>query len=94
MPLKQKHNQLRIIIAGGGTGGHIFPAIAVAQAIQVLAPTAAILFVGALGKMEMDKIPKAGYAIKGITIAGYNRSNLFKNILLRIIIDFFSIFNF
>jgi UDP-N-acetylglucosamine--N-acetylmuramyl-(pentapeptide) pyrophosphoryl-undecaprenol N-acetylglucosamine transferase len=82
MPLKQKHNQLRIIIAGGGTGGHIFPAIAVAQAIQVLAPTAAILFVGALGKMEMDKIPKAGYAIKGITIAGYNRSNLFKNILL------------
>ena len=82
MPLNQKHNQLRIIIAGGGTGGHIFPAIAVAQAIQILAPNAAILFVGALGKMEMDKIPKAGYAIKGITIAGYNRSNFFKNVLL------------
>ncbi len=82
MSLKQKHNQLRIIIAGGGTGGHIFPAIAVAQAIQVLAPSASILFVGALGKMEMEKIPKAGYAIKGITIAGYNRSNFFKNILL------------
>ncbi len=82
MSLSQPNKQLRIIIAGGGTGGHIFPAIAVAQAIQILAPNAAILFVGALGKMEMDKIPKAGYAIKGITIAGYNRSNYFKNIIL------------
>ena len=82
MSLSQPNKQLRIIIAGGGTGGHIFPAIAVAQAIQALAPNAAILFVGALGKMEMEKIPKAGYAIKGITIAGLNRTNYFKNILL------------
>jgi UDP-N-acetylglucosamine--N-acetylmuramyl-(pentapeptide) pyrophosphoryl-undecaprenol N-acetylglucosamine transferase len=82
MSLNQPNKQLRIIIAGGGTGGHIFPAIAVAQAIQALAPNAAILFVGALGKMEMEKIPKAGYAIKGITIAGFNRSNYFKNISL------------
>ena len=82
MSLNQPNKQLRIIIAGGGTGGHIFPAIAVAEAIQVLMPEAAILFVGALGKMEMEKIPKAGYTIKGITIAGFNRSNYFKNISL------------
>ena len=82
MSLKQKHNTLRIIIAGGGTGGHIFPAIAVAQAIKALAPDAAILFVGALGKMEMEKVPQAGFEIKGITIAGFNRSQLLKNISL------------
>ncbi|MEK0423675.1 MAG: undecaprenyldiphospho-muramoylpentapeptide beta-N-acetylglucosaminyltransferase [Bacteroidota bacterium] len=71
--------QLRIIIAGGGTGGHIFPAIAVAQAIQKIQPNAAILFVGAKGKMEMEKVPQAGYDIKGLTIAGLNRSNIFSN---------------
>jgi UDP-N-acetylglucosamine--N-acetylmuramyl-(pentapeptide) pyrophosphoryl-undecaprenol N-acetylglucosamine transferase len=72
-------NQLRIIIAGGGTGGHIFPAIAVAQAIHKLQPNAAILFVGAKGKMEMQKVPQAGFKIKGLTIAGLDRSNMFKN---------------
>ena len=72
-------NQLRIIIAGGGTGGHIFPAIAVAQAIQKLQPDAAILFVGAKGKMEMEKVPQAGFEIIGLTIAGLNRSNFLKN---------------
>lgn len=82
MSLKQNHNLLRIIIAGGGTGGHIFPAIAVAQAIKKLAPHSAILFVGALGKMEMEKVPQAGFDIKGITIAGYNRTLLLKNISL------------
>lgn len=76
--------QLRIIIAGGGTGGHIFPAIAVAQAIQKIQPNAAILFVGARGKMEMEKVPQAGYTIKGLTIAGLNRTNLFKNLSLPI----------
>ena len=82
MSLNQKHNTLRIIIAGGGTGGHIFPAIAVAQAIKALAPNTVILFVGALGKMEMEKVPQAGFEIKGITIAGFNRAQLFKNITL------------
>jgi UDP-N-acetylglucosamine--N-acetylmuramyl-(pentapeptide) pyrophosphoryl-undecaprenol N-acetylglucosamine transferase len=93
MSLKQKHNTLRIIIAGGGTGGHIFPAIAVAQAIKALAPDAAILFVGALGKMEMEKVPQAGFQIKGITIAGFNRSQLFKNITLpwKLVKSFFQV---
>ena len=72
-------NPIRIIIAGGGTGGHIFPAIAVAQAIVKLEPNAAILFVGAKGKMEMEKVPQAGYEIIGLNIAGLNRSNIFKN---------------
>ena len=78
----QAHTPLRIIIAGGGTGGHIFPAIAVAQAIQKLQPDAAILFVGAQGKMEMEKVPQAGYQIIGLTIAGFNRQNIFKNLIL------------
>jgi UDP-N-acetylglucosamine--N-acetylmuramyl-(pentapeptide) pyrophosphoryl-undecaprenol N-acetylglucosamine transferase len=78
----QAHTPLRIIIAGGGTGGHIFPAIAVAQAIQKLQPDAKILFVGAQGKMEMEKVPQAGYQIVGLTIAGFNRQNIFKNLTL------------
>lgn len=72
----------RIIIAGGGTGGHIFPAIAIANAIKKLAPDTMFLFIGALGKMEMEKVPQAGYTIEGLDIAGFNRSNLFKNISL------------
>ncbi|MCF8288967.1 MAG: glycosyltransferase, partial [Chitinophagaceae bacterium] len=76
------HTPLRIIIAGGGTGGHIFPAIAVAQAIQRLQPDATILFVGAQGKMEMEKVPQAGYQIVGLTIAGFNRQHIFKNLTL------------
>jgi UDP-N-acetylglucosamine--N-acetylmuramyl-(pentapeptide) pyrophosphoryl-undecaprenol N-acetylglucosamine transferase len=76
------HTPLRIIIAGGGTGGHIFPAIAVAQAIHKLQPDASILFVGAQGKMEMEKVPQAGYQIVGLTIAGFNRQNIFKNLTL------------
>jgi UDP-N-acetylglucosamine--N-acetylmuramyl-(pentapeptide) pyrophosphoryl-undecaprenol N-acetylglucosamine transferase len=78
----QAHTPLRMIIAGGGTGGHIFPAIAVAQAIQRLQPDAVILFVGAQGKMEMEKVPQAGYQIVGLTIAGFNRQNIFKNLTL------------
>lgn len=70
----------RIIIAGGGTGGHIFPAVAIAHALRRLQPAIEILFVGARGKMEMEKVPQAGYNIKGLDIAGFNRSSLIKNI--------------
>ncbi len=70
----------RIIIAGGGTGGHIFPAIAIANAIKALAPESKFLFIGAKGKMEMEKVPQAGYEIKGIDISGFNRSSLIKNL--------------
>ena len=70
----------RFLIAGGGTGGHIFPAIAIANALKVALPNAEFLFIGANGKMEMEKIPQAGYAIKGIDIAGFNRSSVVKNL--------------
>jgi len=68
-----------IIIAGGGTGGHIYPAIAIANAILKQQPQTEILFVGAKGKMEMEKIPQAGFKIEGLDIAGFNRSSLIKN---------------
>jgi UDP-N-acetylglucosamine--N-acetylmuramyl-(pentapeptide) pyrophosphoryl-undecaprenol N-acetylglucosamine transferase len=70
----------RIIIAGGGTGGHIFPAIAIANALKKIDPAIEILFVGAKGRMEMEKVPQAGYTIEGLDIAGFNRSSLIKNI--------------
>ena len=72
----------RILIAGGGTGGHIFPALAIAGAIKKLEPSAAILFVGAKGKMEMEKVPQAGYSIVGLDIVGFDRSSLTKNVAL------------
>jgi len=72
----------RIIIAGGGTGGHIFPAIAIANALRKADNAIEILFVGAKGKMEMEKVPQAGYKIEGLDIAGFNRSSLIKNISL------------
>ena len=65
--------ELRVIISGGGTGGHIFPAISIANAIKEARPDAQILFVGALGKMEMEKVPAAGYQIKGIPARGLKR---------------------
>ncbi|MBK8952318.1 MAG: undecaprenyldiphospho-muramoylpentapeptide beta-N-acetylglucosaminyltransferase [Chitinophagaceae bacterium] len=70
----------KIIIAGGGTGGHIFPAIAIANALRNNDKEIEILFIGAKGKMEMEKVPQAGYKIEGIDIAGFNRSSLIKNI--------------
>lgn len=74
------NNELRIIISGGGTGGHIFPAISIANAIKAKHPDAKILFVGALGKMEMQRVPDAGYDIKGLPICGFDRKHLLKNI--------------
>jgi UDP-N-acetylglucosamine--N-acetylmuramyl-(pentapeptide) pyrophosphoryl-undecaprenol N-acetylglucosamine transferase len=70
----------RIIIAGGGTGGHIFPAIAIANALKKIDGSIEILFVGAKGRMEMEKVPQAGYQIEGLDITGFNRSSLIKNI--------------
>lgn len=71
---------LRIIVSGGGTGGHIFPAISIANAIKEMRPDTEILFVGAEGRMEMQRVPAAGYPIKGLPVAGFDRKNLFKNI--------------
>jgi UDP-N-acetylglucosamine--N-acetylmuramyl-(pentapeptide) pyrophosphoryl-undecaprenol N-acetylglucosamine transferase len=84
---------MKLIIAGGGTGGHIFPAIAIANALRKLDPTIEILFVGAKGKMEMEKVPQAGYPIEGLDIAGFNRSSLLKNIWLpfKLIKSFFQV---
>ena len=72
----------RIIIAGGGTGGHIFPALAIAHAIRNQAPDSRFLFVGALGRMEMEKVPEAGFRIIGLDIAGFDRQHFWKNISL------------
>lgn len=71
---------VKLIISGGGTGGHIFPAIAIANAIRALKPDADILFVGAEGKMEMEKVPAAGYRIIGLPVAGFQRKLTFKNV--------------
>ncbi|GHU95600.1 UDP-N-acetylglucosamine--N-acetylmuramyl-(pentapeptide) pyrophosphoryl-undecaprenol N-acetylglucosamine transferase [Bacteroidia bacterium] len=71
-----------IIISGGGTGGHIFPAISIARALQDAGKSIQILFVGAEGRMEMEKVPAAGYAIKGLPIAGIQRNALWKNVKL------------
>ena len=69
----------RIIISGGGTGGHIFPAISIANALRQLRPKAEILFVGAEGRMEMQRVPDAGYRIIGLPVAGFDRQHLWKN---------------
>ena len=76
----EKQSQLRVIISGGGTGGHIFPAVSIANAVKQLRPDAQILFVGALGRMEMQRVPAAGYEIKGLPICGFDRKHLLKNI--------------
>jgi UDP-N-acetylglucosamine--N-acetylmuramyl-(pentapeptide) pyrophosphoryl-undecaprenol N-acetylglucosamine transferase len=71
---------LRVIISGGGTGGHIFPAVSIANAIKAKYPDALIQFVGALGRMEMQRVPAAGYPIEGLPICGFDRKHLLKNI--------------
>ena len=71
---------IRIIISGGGTGGHLFPAIAIANALKRLEPEAEILFVGATGRMEMQRVPEAGYEITGLPVAGFVRGLSLKNI--------------
>ncbi len=83
----------KVIIAGGGTGGHIFPAISIANALKKIEPSIDILFIGAKGKMEMEKVPQAGYPIEGLDIAGFNRSSLIKNIGLpfKLIKSFFQV---
>ncbi|WP_209388696.1 undecaprenyldiphospho-muramoylpentapeptide beta-N-acetylglucosaminyltransferase [Chryseobacterium sp. RR2-3-20] len=74
------NKKLKVLLSGGGTGGHIFPAIAIADEIKRRFPDAEFLFIGANGKMEMEKVPQAGYKIEGLNIAGFDRGNLLKNI--------------
>ena len=71
---------MRYLISGGGTGGHIFPAVSIANALKELDPEAEILFVGALGRMEMERVPQAGYQIVGLPVRGFNRAKPWKNI--------------
>lgn len=78
---------MRYLISGGGTGGHIFPAVSIANALKELDPQADILFVGALGRMEMTRVPEAGYQIIGLPVRGFNRSQPWKNI--SVLIDLF-----
>lgn len=68
------------MITGGGTGGHVFPAIAIADAIKKVLPETEFLFVGAVGKMEMERVPKAGYPIEGLNVAGFQRSMSLRNL--------------
>ncbi|MDE6343729.1 MAG: glycosyltransferase, partial [Muribaculaceae bacterium] len=70
---------MKYMISGGGTGGHIFPAIAIADAISRLDSKAEFLFVGAMGRMEMERVPAAGYKIVGLPVAGFSRSNMLAN---------------
>ena len=76
----RKADAPRIVISGGGTGGHIFPAVSIAGAVRTLCPQAEILFVGAEGRMEMQRVPEAGYPIIGLPVAGFDRSHLWRNV--------------
>ena len=72
----QMEKKIKVIISGGGTGGHIFPAVSIANAVKEQHPNAEILFVGAEGRMEMQRIPEAGYKIIGLPVAGFDRKHL------------------
>jgi len=76
-----QNKNIRVILSGGGTGGHIFPAVAIANAVKATAPEAAILFVGAKGRMEMEKVPAAGYPIEGLWISGLQRRLTVDNLM-------------
>ena len=80
--MEQHRNSRKIIISGGGTGGHIFPALSIADGIRKLDPEAEILFVGAEGKMEMERVPAAGYPIEGLPVAGLQRKLSLANLAL------------
>ncbi len=82
-----EEKELRVIISGGGTGGHIFPAVSIANAVKVLRPDAKILFIGAEGRMEMQRVPAAGYDIKGLPIRGFFRP-LWKPANIGVAIDY------
>ncbi len=81
MKREKNSNRYRLLISGGGTGGHIFPAIAIADAFKKRHPDAEIMFIGAKGRMEMDMVPKAGYPIEGLWISGFKRSLSLDNLL-------------
>ncbi len=74
-----ENKRLRVLVSGGGTGGHIFPALSIANEVKRRMPEAEILFVGALGRMEMERVPAAGYEIKGLPVRGFDRRHLLKN---------------
>ena len=77
--MENKNRKYNFIISGGGTGGHIFPAISIAKELQIRFPDSTILFVGAKGRMEMEKIPEAGFKIVGLNIQGIQRRITWKN---------------
>ena len=79
--MKRKLQYNKIIISGGGTGGHVFPAISIANALKLKRPELDILFVGAKGKIEMKKVPEAGYAIEGLPVTGLTRGLSYRNIV-------------
>ncbi len=80
--IHKTNKPFRVLMSGGGTGGHIFPAVAIADEIRKRYPDTEFLFIGANGKMEMEKVPAAGYRIEGLNIAGFDRGNLMKNLNL------------
>lgn len=70
----------KYLISGGGTGGHIFPAVSIANALRQLQPDCEILFIGAEGRMEMERVPAAGYNIEGLKVEGFDRAHLWRNV--------------
>ena len=88
-----KYRKLRVIISGGGTGGHIFPAISIDGKFKELNPETEILFVGAKGRMEMEKVPKAGYRIVGLPISGLQRKLSLRNMVHNLALPFKTLYS-